>query len=137
MLQPRRELGTRLYFQHATLRWGRGIGRLPAQGGSLGNGLAVLRLVFHRALGHWKLLTTVFVGILVATAMLASVVIYSDAIRDLGLSYALRQQSDQALDVRVFSSSQSFAPELYNERKRNTDRLMRDQLGDVTGELIH
>lgn len=137
MLQPRRDLGTRLYPGAYALRWGHGIGRLRAQGGSLGNGLAVLRLVYHRALGHWKLLTTVFVGILVATAMLASVVIYSDAIRDLGLSYALRQQSDQQLDVRVFSSSQSFAPELYDERKANTDRIMREQVGDVTGEIIH
>jgi hypothetical protein len=40
-------------------------------------------------MGNRRLLATVFVGVVLAAALLASVSIYADAIRDLGLSHAL------------------------------------------------
>ena len=54
--------------------------------GSVG---AVLRIVAQRSLGNRRLLATVAVGVVFAAALAASVAIYSDAVRDLGLAHAL------------------------------------------------
>src|SRR5690606_2003116 len=60
-------------------------------------------LAVRRMLGNWRLLSSVVVGTLVASAILAATAIYADAIRDLGLQYALRQQSPAALDVSLLT----------------------------------
>lgn len=100
-------------------------------------GFAVARLVLRRALANMRLLATVILGVLLACALLASVAIYSDAIRDLGLTYALRQEPDQSLDFRILSSSQSADPALYAPRKETIDELVDRQAGDVLSAVVH
>jgi putative ABC transport system permease protein len=90
----------------------------------LRNAAAVVGLVVRRAMGHRRLLATVFVGVVLAAALLASVSIYADAIRDLGLSHALRDETDRDLDLRILSSSQTFEPSNYAERRRAIGNLV-------------
>ena len=80
--------------------------------------LSLLNLVLRRSLGHWKLLTVVAVGVVVAAALTAATAIYSDAIRDLGLSYALRQTARLDLDVQVLNSSVPARPREYAQRRQ-------------------
>jgi len=52
---------------------------------------SVLPIVFRRVSANIRLLTAVVVGAVLASALMSTTSIYTDAIRDLGLSYALRQ----------------------------------------------
>lgn len=80
--------------------------------------LSLLNLVLRRSLGHWKLLAVVAVGVVVAAALTASTAIYSDAIRDLGLSYALKQTPKLDLDVQILNSSVSAKSREYGQRRQ-------------------
>ncbi|MDZ7729670.1 MAG: FtsX-like permease family protein [Dehalococcoidia bacterium] len=97
----------------------------------------VLRLVLRRSRANWRLLSTVVVGVVLSSALLASVAIYSDAVRDLGLSYALEEEPDQQLDVRVLNSSHRFSPSLYDERAEALDTTLDAQAGDVFSDVVH
>ncbi len=81
--------------------------------------IALLNLVLRRSAGHWKLLTVVAAGVVVAAALTASTAIYSDAIRDLGLSYALRQTPKLDLDIQVLNSSEPARPREYAQRRQS------------------
>ncbi|MDP6421266.1 MAG: FtsX-like permease family protein [SAR202 cluster bacterium] len=56
-------------------------------------------LVAKRALVHWKALSSVIAGVLLASAIMASTVVYLDALRDLALKHALNQRTDDQLDI--------------------------------------
>lgn len=88
--------------------------------------LSLLNLVLRRSAGHWKLLSVVAAGVVVAAALTASTAIYSDAIRDLGLTYALRQTPQLDLDVQVLNSSFPIRPREYTQRRQ-------DVLGRMNG----
>ena len=98
---------------------------------------AVVGLVVRRAMGNRRLLATVFIGVILAAALLSSVMIYSDAVRDLGLVHALEQETDQGLDLRILSSSQSLRPEVYNDRRRILDNLVERQTRGFVDTIVH
>lgn len=91
----------------------------------MGSFAAVLRIVAQRSMGNRRLLATVAVGVIFAAALAASVAIYSDAVRDLGLSHALRTQPAADLDIQVISSSQPVRRREYELRRTLTARLLR------------
>src|SRR5438270_12995684 len=72
--------------------------------------ISVLAFVLRRSLAHWKLLAVVVVGVIVAAGLTASTAIYSDAVRDLGLSFAIRQVPKLDLDLDVENGTQSLRP---------------------------
>ncbi|MYH68313.1 MAG: hypothetical protein F4152_07150, partial [Dehalococcoidia bacterium] len=61
---------------------------------------SLLRIVAQRSLANWRLLATVIFGMVLAAALMSSVILYSDAVRDLGLSFTLRQQEPLDLDLK-------------------------------------
>lgn len=97
---------------------------------------AVLRIVAQRSLGNRRLLATVVLGVVFSAALASAVAIYSDAIRDLGLSYALRNQPITQLDIQVSSSSHPARRADYEARQDRTLRLLRGYAGDVTRETV-
>lgn len=62
---------------------------------------SIIRLVTRRSLGNWRLLLYVAIGVILAATLVSATAIYSDAIRDLGLSYAIRQHDRNKLDVQI------------------------------------
>ena len=91
-------------------------------------------LAVRRMLGNWRLLSSVVVGTLVAAAILSATAIYADAIRDLGLQYALRQQSPAALDVTVFTSNVNVSSTAYQRSTSRQDAAVSGALrGSVGG----
>ena len=74
---PARELaGSARGPTRCRLRWGHALPLAPV-------------IAVRRMLGNWRLLTSVAIGTVVAATIIASTAIYADAIRDLGLDYAL------------------------------------------------
>ncbi len=97
---------------------------------------AVLRMVGRRSLGHWRLLLTLITGVVLSAGLMASVFLYSDAIRDLGLKHALEGQPALALDIHVRSSGK-VTPGDYDSRKTSMDGLLAAYAGDITRETVH
>lgn len=95
---------------------------------------SLLRIVAQRSLANWRLLLTVIFGMVLASALMSSVILYSDAVRDLGLSFTLRQQEPLDLDLKVVSNSQPGEPEIYTERRDTTRFLFRRYAGGLIEE---
>ena len=80
-------------------------------------------LAVRRMLGNWRLLSSVVVGTVVAAAILSATAIYADAIRDLGLQHALRQQPAAALDVSVRTSNVNVSATQYQRSIARQDAV--------------
>ena len=59
------------------------------------------RQIVKRGLSHWRLLSSVVLGVLLASAIMAGTVIYFDALREVALKRALSQHSQQDLDILI------------------------------------
>ena len=97
---------------------------------------AILVMVVRRSLANRRLLATVIVGVIMSAALMSSVVLYSDAIRDLGLSYALKNADPVARSIRTVTSGRPAASD-YVSRRHTTDRVMRQHAGAALGEIVH
>ena len=86
-------------------------------------------------LGNWRLLSSVVVGTLIAAAILSATAIYADAIRDLGLQYALRQQSPAALDLTVSTSNVNVSGTAYQRSSARQDAAVASALHGTGGEI--
>ncbi len=93
--------------------------------------LAILRMVARRSLANRRLLTTVVVGVVLSAALMSTVILYSDAIRDLGLQHALHNEDPLSLDIFVVSSSQPARKDDYVQRREKTAALLRTYAGDI------
>jgi len=93
-------------------------------------------IAVRRMLGNWRLLLSVVAGTLVAAAIIASTAIYSDAIRDLGLDFALAQQDEAVLDVQVSQSTIGIDRVAYQNLRERVDGTVGGALGPASGGHI-
>ncbi|MEO8538525.1 MAG: ABC transporter permease [bacterium] len=93
-------------------------------------------MVIRRSLSNRRLLATVIVGVVMSAALMSSVVLYSDAIRDLGLRYALRNAPPLDRNIRVVSSGRPGVSD-YTTRRQTLDRVLNQQAGIALGEIVH
>ncbi len=97
--------------------------------------LVVLSMVVRRTLAHWRLTATVAIGVVMAAALMASVVQYSDAVRDLGLRHALRQAAVDERNVRVVISGRP-ALDDFQRRREAVDAALERSLGGVLDGVV-
>ena len=55
--------------------------------------------VIRRSIAHWKLLSSVMLGVLLASSIMAGTVIYFDALRELALRKTLEQFTPAEIDI--------------------------------------
>lgn len=103
----------------------------------MGNLAAVVRMVAQRSLGHRRLFLAMAVGSVLCSALLACVVLYSDTVRDLGLSYQLRSQERFAVDTRIQSTSQRYGPIEYGALRKTTDELVARHTPAFSRGIVH
>ncbi|MEO9255560.1 MAG: ABC transporter permease [Tepidiformaceae bacterium] len=103
----------------------------------MGNFGAVIRMVGRRSLGHWRLLAMVATGVVLSSALMASVFLYSDAIRDLGLSHALKTATPVSRDIHVSTSNGKLQPDQYAYRRKTVDDLVKSYASDITTQVFH
>ena len=63
--------------------------------------LSAWPLVVRRGLAHWRLLSTVVVGVVLSSAVMAGTVIYYDALRELALKSALARLTEDEANILV------------------------------------
>ncbi|HEY7271068.1 MAG TPA: FtsX-like permease family protein, partial [Dehalococcoidia bacterium] len=92
---------------------------------------SVLPIVFRRIQANGRLLTAVIIGAILSAALMSTTAIYTDAIRDLGLSYAIRQSGPNNNNVIVRSTSQVARQDLYDKNKDFIDTSEQQYLGSL------
>ncbi len=60
---------------------------------------AAWQFVIKRSLAHWRLLSSVVLGVLLASAIMSGTVVYFDALREIALRSALSQHSQPDLNI--------------------------------------
>ena len=93
-------------------------------------------IAVRRMLGNWRLLSRVVVGTIVAAAILSATAIYSDAIRDLGLDFALEERPLTALDVKVLQSNINVEGQAYQRSRTRGDSAVAAALGAASGGQV-
>ena len=58
-------------------------------------------MVAKRGLAHWRLLSSVVLGVLLASAIMAGTVIYFDSLRELALRHTLDKHSKKELNILI------------------------------------
>ncbi len=96
----------------------------------------ILRMVIRRSLANRRLLATVVVGVVMSAALMSSVILYSDAIRDLGLRYALRTSEPVDRNIRIVASGRPSVPE-YANRRETIDGTLNRKLGSILSDVVH
>ncbi len=86
--------------------------------------------------GNWRLLSSVVLGTMIAGAVLSATVIYSDAIRDLGLDFALERRDPTKLDVSVARSTQTVNARSYQRSEEAVNRAVISSLGESFSGLV-
>ena len=61
--------------------------------------ISAWQFVLKRSLAHWRLLSSVVLGVLLASSIMSGTVIYFDALREIALRSALAQYSDADLHI--------------------------------------
>ena len=72
-----------------------------------------LQLIVKRTLAHWRLLSAVVVGVMLASTVMASSVIFFDALRDVALQRALATHEPSDVDVLVEAGQVPTSPETH------------------------
>ena len=61
--------------------------------------LTAWQLVARQSFAHWRLLSAVVLGVVLATTIMSGTVVYFDALRDLALDNILAKRTDHELDI--------------------------------------
>ena len=63
--------------------------------------LSAWHQVIKSSLAHWRLLSSILVGVLLSSTILASTVIYFDTLKQMSLSQAISQKLPTELDISI------------------------------------
>ena len=66
--------------------------------------ISTWQLVAKRALAHWRLLSYVVIGVVLASAILSGTIIYFEALRELALENSLQKRTTEQLNITVRAS---------------------------------
>ncbi len=95
----------------------------------LGSFLSILPVVARRVVANGRLLAAVVVGAVLAAALMSTTAIYPDAIRDLGLSFALRDRGPIENDLLIRATSHPSPQEQYTRSRDFIDSSVSQALG--------
>ncbi len=93
-------------------------------------------IAVRRMRGNWRLLLSVVIGTVVASAVLSSTAIYADAIRDLGLDFAIAQETPADLDVGVSQSIVGVDRVEYQQSRSRIDGAVAAALGPASAGSV-
>ncbi len=99
----------------------------------MGTFLSIIPVVFRRVGANARLLLAVVIGAVLASALMSTTSIYTDTIRDLGLTYAIRTQGQQKNNFSIRLNSQSSIEDSYNS---NQDYIQ-STAKQIIGPLVH
>ena len=97
----------------------------------MGGIISILPVVIRRVRANARLLVAVVIGAVLAAAIMSTTAIYTDAIRDLGLSYAIRERGPDAINLIVRSTSQQGQVDTYTKNQEYIENTARQTFGGI------
>ena len=91
--------------------------------------VAAWPMVAKRSLSHWRLLSTVVIGVLLSSTVMAGTVIYFEALRELALKNALAKVEPLDLDILVKAERGPTTVEEYEKVTNATSNQFEARLG--------
>ena len=99
--------------------------------------LSTWQMVIKRSLSNWRLLSSVMLGVLLASAIMAGTVIYFDSLREIALRSSLKKLSTTEIDILVQGVKGPTTQERYNlvasvlanQIDATVDWMLRDRMG--------
>ncbi len=88
-------------------------------------------VVARRVVANSKLLLAVVIGAVLAAAIMSTTAIYTDAIRDLGLKYAIDQRAPDEINMVVRSTSQTGVSADYNRNEEYIQNSAQGWFGGI------
>ena len=82
------------------------------------------QLVFKRSLSSWRLLSSVILGVLLASSIMAGTVVYFDALREVALRMTLAKLTSRQIDI------------LMQGEKGPTDKQEQARIGDLVDAVV-
>ena len=86
-------------------------------------------MVAKRSLSHWRLLSTVIVGVLLASTVMSGTVIYFDALRELALDNTLDALTVEETDILLKADRGPTTVEEFQKVARQVDRQVEGRIG--------
>ena len=83
--------------------------------------LSTPRLIARRLSNGWKLLLSIFLGILVATSLVAGAPVYLRALERLGVDTAIERSSASFLNLHIFAPLVPLSPDGLREIEGSLD----------------
>ena len=98
--------------------------------------LTTWRMTFKRSLSRWRLLSTVVLGVLLASSVLAGAVIYFDALREVALGHALETRSSADLAIVTQTTRGPTTTVEYQTASTVMDQSVDDRLGWLVTDRV-
>jgi ABC-type antimicrobial peptide transport system permease subunit len=97
----------------------------------MGGFLSVIPIVVRRIRANARLLLAVVIGAVLAAAIMSTTEIYTDAIRDLGLKYALNERGQDAVNYTLRSTSQASTADVFQRNQTFIQNAADNYLGGI------
>ena len=97
----------------------------------MGTFLSVIPIVVRRVAANGRLLTAIVIGAVLASALMSTTSIYTDTIRDLGLSYAIRTRGPEKVSFTIRSNSQSSVEDSYRSNQDFIQNAAKQAIGPL------
>ncbi|MDP6452949.1 MAG: hypothetical protein QF898_06545 [SAR202 cluster bacterium] len=98
--------------------------------------LSAWPMVIKRSLANWRLLSSVVIGVLLASAIMAGTVIYFDSLRDLALTAELSKHNAEDLDILAKATKGPTTPEEYALVRQRVEGEIGSQVGWLSRDLL-
>ena len=99
--------------------------------------IATWQLVVKRALAHWRLLSYVVIGVVLASSILSGTVIYFEALRELALKNSLERRTTEQLNITVRASRGPTNNEEYGKVSTVIEPLMARHVSWMVHDTVH
>lgn len=93
-------------------------------------------MVIKRSLANWRLLSSVVIGVLLASAIMAGTVIYFDSLKDLALESELSKHDPMDLDILVKVNKGPTTPEEYSLVRQRVERELDIQVAPLSQDIL-
>jgi hypothetical protein len=97
----------------------------------MGGFFSILPVVARRVVANARLLLAVVIGAVLAAAIMSTTAIYTDAIRDLGLSYAINERDPDEINLVVRSTSQTGLAADYDRNQEYIESAAQGWIGSI------
>ena len=99
--------------------------------------ISTWQLVVKRALAHWRLLSYVVIGVVLASAILSGTVIYFEALRELALKNSLEKRTTEQLNITVRASRGPTNDEEYGKVSAVVEPLINRHVSWMLRDAVH